>query len=98
MQIYSNSGKRLGERSKSNMAEFSSNPDERLKSEVSYAEHKKREKIESNIRSAYRIEVNRERKMNNLDTFIDQEEFEELIDDCSLKDADLFEYLTHLQR
>lgn len=95
MQIYSHSGKRLGERSKSYMAEFSSNPDERLKSEVSYSEHKKREKHNDDKRNEYRIKVNQERDKNNLYTFKNQDEFEELIDNCNIEDDQkLFKYLT----
>lgn len=95
MQIYSVSGKRLGERSKSHMAEFSSNPDERLKSEISYLEHKKRKKYNEDKKNEYRIKVNQERDKKNLYTFMDQDEFEELIDNCDFKDEQkLFEYLT----
>jgi len=93
MQIYAAGGKRLGERSKSYMAEFSTNPDERLKSEVSYSDHQKRLKVEADERAAYRIEVNKLRYKNNLETFKNQDKFEELIDDCGLQDDELFEFL-----
>lgn len=92
MQYYSGDWK-LGIKSKSNMAEFSSNPDERLKSEISYAEHQKRQKNENDHRMKNRIEVNKKRYENNLDTFTNQNEFEELIDSCNLEGHELFEFL-----
>lgn len=93
MQIYSNSGMPLGKKEKSHMAEFSANPDERLKREVSYSMHKQKIKMEIDKQDALRIRVNKIRNEKGLSVFSDSEKFDELVDECGYEDSKLFQYL-----
>ncbi|WP_345988744.1 hypothetical protein WCX18_00785 [Sulfurimonas sp. HSL1-2] len=92
MQYYSGDWK-LGIKSKSHRAEFSPNPDDRKKSEVKYHEYARRLKEEMNQEMAYRVEINKIRHQYGLEPFLDQETFNELIDDCDLKGEALWHYL-----
>lgn len=93
MQIYSKSGMPLGKKEKSHSAEFSVNPDERLKREISYLEHTQRVKSDLNRQDSLRIQVNKLRHEKGLKLFSDREEFEDLVDECGYEDSKLFHYL-----
>lgn len=75
------------------MAEFSSNPDSRNKLETNFSEYLKRVKdAKANI-EYLRISINRERNKTKLKPFLDNEEFEELIEDIELSNEALVRYL-----
>ena len=93
MQYYSGNWK-LGIKSKSHMAEFSSNSDSRLKKDVSYNEHLSRKKYDDDLKNKDRILINKKRKELGLKTFFDnQEKFEEIIDDTEFTDEELINFL-----
>ena len=93
MQFYSGDWK-LGIKSKSHMAEFASNPDSRLKKDVSYNEYLSRKKYEDDLKNKDRILINKKRKELGFKTFFDnQEKFEEIIDDTELIDEELINFL-----
>lgn len=95
MQYYSGDWK-LGYKSKSNMAEFSSNPDNRLKHEVSYETHNKRIKEECDKHREYRVSINKERQKIGLTDFFDnQDSFDNIIAESELEDSDLKYYLIY---
>ncbi len=93
MQIYSKSGMLLGKKDKSHMAEFSSNPDERKKHEVSYSKHLQKVKAELDEQDVLRIKVNKIRHENGLELFSDREAFEDFVEESGLEDGQLFHYL-----
>ncbi len=93
MQIYSGSGFKLGGKSKSNMAEFSPNPDGRNKADVSYQEHMNRSKDENNNHMKYRIVINHARYEKELETFLDQDIFDEAVDECEFEKEQLWNFL-----
>lgn len=94
MQYYSGDWK-LGGKSKSNMAEFSSNPDSRNKADVSFSEHQRKLKEAQYSEEEYRININRIRYTHNLPPYKTQEELEEIIEDSELEDEEeLWIYLT----
>lgn len=93
MQIYSKSGMSLGKKDKSHMAEFSSNPDERKKREVSYSKHLQKVKAELDEQDALRIKVNKIRHEKGLELFSDREAFEDFVEESGLEDGPLFHFL-----
>lgn len=93
MQYYSGDWK-FGGKSKSNMAEFSSNPDSRNKTDVSFAEYQRRLKEAQYSQEEYRININKIRYAHNLLPYKTQEELEEVIEDSELDDEEeLWSYL-----
>lgn len=93
MQIYSKSGMSLGKKDKSHMAEFSSNPDERKKHEVSYSKHLQKVKADLDEQDALRIKVNKIRHEKGLELFSDREAFDEFVEESGLEDGPLFHFL-----
>ncbi len=93
MQIYSRSGFKFGGKSKSNMAEFSLNPDGRKKAEVSYQEHMNRSREEDNNHTKFRIRINKARYEKGLATFKDQDIFDEVIEECEFENKQLENFL-----
>lgn len=93
MQYYSGGGKKLAGKSKSYMAEFTSNPDSRLKSETSYADFINRLKSLKNDLNNYRIGINKIRNEYHLKPFLDSDEFEEIVNDSLLEGEELYKYL-----
>ncbi len=93
MQIKSSNGYSLGIRSKSHMAEFSVNPDDRKKSEVSVEKHKKKIHEKEDENRKHIVSINKRRIGNGLEPFSNSEKFEEIINDSDLEEPDLTNYL-----
>ncbi len=93
MQVYSGNGFKLSGKSKSNMAEFSLNPDGRKKSEVSYHKYITRKKEENNQRMTDRIRINNARYEQGLETFLNQDMFDEIIEECEFEKEQLWNFL-----
>lgn len=83
----------VGYKSKSHMAEFSSNPDGRNKRDSSFNEYKKRLNIEEDIRMKNRISVNKLRDKQGLDPFLNQNEYEEIVEESELEGQNLVDFL-----
>ena len=93
MQLKGANGFPLGSKSKSNMAEFSPNPDSRNKSDVSVNDRNKRILDKEDRILKYRVSINKKRLENGLYTFSDALEFEEIKDSSDLDGEDLINYL-----
>lgn len=93
MQYYSAGGKKLAGKSKSYMAEFTSSPDSRLKSETSYLDFINRIKSMKNDSNNYRIGINKLRNKHSLKPFLDSDEFEEIVNESTLEGEELYKYL-----
>lgn len=93
MQMYSNSGMAIGKKDKTHSAEFSTNPDDRCKCEVSYAKHMQKIKHESDYNDSLRIKINKIRNEKGLFLFSNQNEFEELVEESGFEDSQLEHFL-----
>ena len=96
MQYYSKEGRKYRGKSKSHMAEFSPNPDERLKSDISYSAHTRRLKEEASDKMQFRVRVNRKRDEKGLKVFLDQDQkkFDDIIECGKLEGEELWSFLT----
>jgi len=83
----------IGYKSKSHMAEFSPNPDGRNKRDTSINEYKNRLMITENSKMENRISVNKLRDKNTLAPFLEQNVYEEIVEESELEGQDLFNFL-----
>lgn len=86
----------LSEQSKSNMAEFSPNPDDRKKKETSYKKYNQRQQDKQSQEMQFRVSINKKRdKLNYQTLFNKQEEFDEILEESELENEKLINFLIH---
>ncbi len=83
----------VGYKSKSHMAEFSPNPDGRNKRDTSIKEYNKRLMMAENSKMENKVTVNRLRNKKKLAPFLDQKEYEEIVEESELEGQNLFDFL-----
>lgn len=85
----------IGYKSKSHMAEFSPNPDAdgRNKRDTSIQEYKRRLKIVENTTMQNRISINKIRNKQGLSPFLEQDEYDLIVEESELEEQNLFDFL-----
>ena len=83
----------VGYKSKSHMAEFSPNPDGRNKRDTSFKEYNKRLMMAENLKMTNRISVNKLRDEKKLPPFLNQNEYDEIVEESELEGQNLFNLL-----
>jgi len=83
----------IGYKSKSHMAEFSPNPDGRNKRDTSIKEYNKRLMMAENSKMTNRVSVNKLRDEKGLAPFLEQNKYEEIVEESELEGQNLFNFL-----
>jgi len=83
----------IGYKSKSHMAEFSPNPDGRNKRDTSILEYKRRSKIVENTIMQNRISINKIRNKQDLSPFLEQDEYDLIVEESELEEQNLVDFL-----